>query len=162
MGGKKWERRLYDGGWQHRRRRGATRTLVEKIDRAPRRRKRRRPATTTKEEETRRPPRHAWTRSRGCHPCSQELCRRRHKGVGQKAECPKTRRGGSANPHKQGKAGVAREDAPAVQKAGVRTSSVPHQEESFRSCVGITLPQHHGEHATQQGCVDWGVGARIE
>ena len=66
------------------------------------------------------------------------------------------------NPHMRGKAGVANKGAPAVQKAGVRTSSVPHQEESFRSCVGITLPQHHGEHATQQGCVVRGAGARAE
>ena len=81
-------------------------------------------------------------------------------GGSKKRKVPRQGGGESANPHKRGKAGVAKEGAPAVRKAGVRTSSVPHQEESFRSCVGITLPQHHGEHATQQGCVDWGAGAR--
>merc|ERR1712183_500494 len=133
MGGKKWERRLYDGGWQHRRRRGATRTLVEKIDRAPRRRKRRRPATATKEEETRRPPRHAWTRSRGCHPCSQELCRRRHKRGGAKRGMSQDKEGGICESPQARKSRGGQGGRPRSAKAGVRTSSVPHQEESFRS-----------------------------
>ena len=50
---------------------------------------------------------------------------------------------------------------PQCQKQGCKHRACP-TEEGFRSCVGITLPQHHGEHATQQGCVVRGAGARAE
>ena len=50
---------------------------------------------------------------------------------------------------------------PQCKKQGCTHRACP-TEEGFRSCVGITLPQHHGEHATQQGCVVRGAGARAE
>merc|ERR1712060_111983 len=73
------------------------------------------------------------------------------RGGKQKEYSPKTRWGGSANPHKQGKAGVANEGAPAVRKAGVRTSSVPHQGKFQVLCW------HHSPSSSWRACPTAGV-----
>ena len=70
--------------------------------------------------------------------------------------------GGSLRiPTSEEKQGWPTRAPPQCKKQGCTHRACP-TEEGFRSCVGITLPQHHGEHATQQGCVVRGAGARAE
>ena len=74
-----------------------------------------------------------------------------------------TRQGGGSLriPTSEEKQGWPTRAPPQCEKQGCTHRACP-TEEGFRSCVGITLPQHYGESATQQGCVVRGAGARVE
>jgi len=82
-------------------------------------------------------------------------------GGSKKSIVPRQGGGDLRIPTSKEKQGWPTRAPPQCEKQGCGHQACPTKE-SFRSCVGITLPQHHGEHATQQGCVGWGAGARGE